>query len=217
VSASRERILADIRRRQGHGGGQPSEAEREALGTYLRAHPRGPLPETGPDLVGRFCARAQAGASTCERVRSAAEVPGAVARYLESMRLPKSGCVWPSLAHLDWGAAGLSLEPRAATGADAVGVTGAFCALAETGTVMLLSGPDTPASASLLPETHVAMVPVARIVPHMEDGWDLLRAEHRVLPRAVNFVSGPSRTADIEQTLILGAHGPYRVHIVLVG
>jgi L-lactate dehydrogenase complex protein LldG len=70
---------------------------------------------------------------------------------------------------------------------------------------------------SLLPETHVAVVPVARIVAHMEDGWDLLRTEEGQLPRAVNFVSGPSRTADIEQTVVLGAHGPYRVHIVLAG
>jgi L-lactate dehydrogenase complex protein LldG len=96
-------------------------------------------------------------------------------------------------------------------------VTGAYCAIAETGTLMLVSGPGTPASVSLLPETHVAVVPVGRIVAHMEDGWDLARSELRTLPRAVNFISGPSRTADIEQTLVLGAHGPYRVHIVLIG
>ena len=98
-----------------------------------------------------------------------------------------------------------------------LGVTGVFCALAETGTLAMVSGADTPASASLLPETHVAVVPVARLVPHMEDAWDLMRAELGQLPRAVNFISGPSRTADIEQSVVLGAHGPYRVHIVLVG
>jgi len=82
---------------------------------------------------------------------------------------------------------------------------------------MLVSDAASPASVSLLPETHVALVPVARVVAHMEDGWDLARSELRTLPRAVNFISGPSRTADIEQTLVLGAHGPYRVHIILVG
>lgn len=215
--AARERILASIRRRQGRGGGKPSAAEQEELQTYLRARPRGPLPGIEPGLARRFRARAEQGASTCDQVATMAEVPAAVARYLEAMGLPKSGCVWPALSHLAWSGAGLALEPRAAKGDDAVGVTGVFCALAETGTLMLVSGPETPASVSLLPETHVALVPMARIVPHMEDGWDLLRAEQRVLPRAVNFVSGPSRTADIEQTLILGAHGPYRVHIVLVG
>jgi L-lactate dehydrogenase complex protein LldG len=82
---------------------------------------------------------------------------------------------------------------------------------------MLVSGAATPASVSLVPETHVAVLSARRIVAHMEDAWDLLRAERRELPRAVNFVSGPSRTADIEQTLILGAHGPYRVHVIIVG
>ena len=92
-----------------------------------------------------------------------------------------------------------------------------FAALAETGTLMLVSGPDTPATASLLPETHVAIVPAGRIVKRMEEGWALARAELGELPRAVNFVSGPSRTADIDQTLVLGAHGPYRLHMVIVG
>jgi L-lactate dehydrogenase complex protein LldG len=82
---------------------------------------------------------------------------------------------------------------------------------------MTLSGAATPPSVSLLPETHVAVLRRARVVRSMEQAWDLLRAEHPALPRAVNFISGPSRTADIEQTLVLGAHGPYRVHIVLVG
>ncbi len=214
---SRERILARIRRQQGHAGAAPSGAELEDVRTYLRAHPRGPLPPVAGGLAARFRAKAEAAACTCERVAAEREAPAAVARYLEAHALPKSGCVWPALARLDWGSAGLSLEARAAEGDDAIGVTGAFCALAETGTLMLVSGADTPASVSLLPETHVAVVPVTRIVAHMEDGWDLARAELGQLPRAVNFVSGPSRTADIEQTLILGAHGPYRVHIVLVG
>ena len=80
---------------------------------------------------------------------------------------------------------------------------------------MLVSGPHTPAAASLLPETHVAVLDPRRIVRAMEDAWALIRAEHGTLPRAVNFISGPSRTADIEQTLTFGAHGPYRVHVVI--
>ena len=214
---SREEILAAIRRRQARGGAAPPAAEREQMQIYLRAHPRGPLPQVGGDLVARFRAHAEASASTCEQVPAMAAVPGAVARYLDAMGLPRSGCVWPRLAGLDWKAAGLALEPRAARGEDMVGVTGVFCGLAETGTLAMVSGADTPASASLLPETHVAVVPAARLVPHMEDAWDLMRAELGRLPRAVNFISGPSRTADIEQSVVLGAHGPYRVHIVLVG
>ena len=99
---------------------------------------------------------------------------------------------------------------------DLVGVTGCFCATAETGSLVLLSGPETYASAGLLPETHIAIVPASRIVAGQEEAFGLIRAERGELPRAVNFVSGPSRTGDIEQTIVLGAHGPYRVHVIVV-
>jgi len=214
--SAREQILERIRRGLGRGAGG-SRAAQEQLTTYLRRHPRGPLPEISEDLVARFHTRAQALASSCEKVAGWDRVAESVGRYLESQRLPRRGCVWPALAGIDWKRAGLEFEARAAHGGDLVGVTGAFCAIAETGSLMMASGADTPASVSLLPETHIAVVPVARVVAHMEDGWDLARTEWGELPRAVNFISGPSRTADIEQTVVLGAHGPYRVHIVLVG
>jgi L-lactate dehydrogenase complex protein LldG len=123
---------------------------------------------------------------------------------------------WPEFFELEWEAAGIKVESRAAEGSDLVGITGAFCAIAETGTLLTLSGPRTPATTSLLPETHIAVVRTGRMVRSMEDAWKLLRDEEGQMPRAANFISGPSRTADIEQTLVLGAHGPYRVHIVLV-
>jgi len=214
--SAREKILARIRKAQGRGGSKPSQAELEAVETYLRAHPRGTLPKVEGDVAARFRARAESMQCTTEEVATEADVPAAVARYLKAGNLPLSGCVWPQLAHLDWKGAGLALEPRGANDGDPLGVTGAFAAIAETGTLVLASGPGTPASVSLLPETHIAIVPAARIVAHMEEAWDLARAEMRELPRAINFVSGPSRTADIDQTIVLGAHGPYRVHIVLV-
>jgi L-lactate dehydrogenase complex protein LldG len=109
----------------------------------------------------------------------------------------------------------MAVESRAARDTDPVGITGAFCAIAETGTLMTVTGPDMPATLSLLPETHVAVVRMSRIVPGMEEAWLLLRDELTEPPRAVTFISGPSRTADIEQTVTLGAHGPYRVHVIL--
>ena len=214
--SAREKILARIRKAQGRGVSRPSQAELEAVQTYLRAHPRGTLPRVEGDLKTRFRARAESMQSTTEEIERMSEVPAAVARYLKANDVPLSGCVWPQLAHLDWKGAGLALEPRGAKDGDPVGVTGAFAAIAETGTLVLASGPDTPATASLLPETHVAVVSVGRVVAHMEQAWDLAREELRELPRAINFVSGPSRTADIDQTIVLGAHGPYRVHVVLV-
>jgi L-lactate dehydrogenase complex protein LldG len=215
--AARRDILARIRAAQGRGASsRPSEAEIDAVETYIAAHPRGPLPDVEDDVVARFRARAEAMQSTTELVERLADVPAAAARYLAANGLPRTGCVWPALGGLDWAGAGLALEARGAADRDPVGVTGVFAALAETGTLMVASGPDTPAAASLLPETHIAVVPVARIVKHMEDGWALARAEFGALPRLVNFISGPSRTGDIDQTIVLGAHGPYRVHMILV-
>ncbi|MBK8742610.1 MAG: lactate utilization protein C, partial [Betaproteobacteria bacterium] len=98
-----------------------------------------------------------------------------------------------------------------------LGITGAWCAIAETGTVVVLSGADTPTGTTLLPDTHIAVVPATRLVSGMEEMFALLRAERGRLPRAINMISGPSRTGDIEQTIVLGAHGPFRVHILLLG
>ena len=213
---ARKNILARIRKAQGRGGA-PSGAELDAAHTYLKARPRGPLPAVEGDLLVRFRAGAESMQCTTEIVPGVEFAAEAAARYLHSLQLPLCGCVSPDLAGPVWASAGLTLAPRAAIDADAVGVTGCFAGIAETGTLMVVSGVSTPGSVSLLPETHIAIVEARRIVAHMEDGWDLLRKELGRPPRAVNFISGPSRTGDIEQTIVLGAHGPYRVHVIIVG
>ncbi len=161
--------------------------------------------------------------STVDEVATLDDAPRACARYLLAHGLQRQAVVWPSLENLAWGDAGIAAEARApkrdeSVSADLVGITGCFCALAETGTLVLLSGAQTIASTHLLPETHIAIVPASRIVAGMEDAFALMRDERAgdaMMPRAVNMVSGPSRTGDIEQTIVLGAHGPYRVHIIV--
>ncbi len=213
--SARENILGRIRARQGKGL-QPDSAEREALESHLRAHPQSARPAMAWEPVARFKEQALRLASTVEDVTALDGVPAAAARYLRHHGLPLLAVCWPQFADLPWRGAGLEVEPRAARDTDLVGITGAFCAIAETGTLMTLSGAGTPATVSLLPETHIAIVPASRIVRGMEEAWALARTELGSLPRAVNFISGPSRTADIEQTVTVGAHGPYRVHIILV-
>lgn len=215
---ARDKILARIRTAQSraNGGSVAATVPRtEAVAGHLAQHPRGPLPPPPADLVAHFRERALKLSSDVLETAERSEVPTLLARYLGERKLPASGVCWPSLAGLRWSTAGLDMQPRPAKDSDLVGVTGAFCAIAETGTLMMLSGAETPASTSLLPETHVAVLDPQRIVATMEDAWDLLRKEHRQPPRAVNFISGPSRTADIEQTVTLGAHGPYRVLLIL--
>ncbi len=209
---AREKILGKLRNAQTKATpGAPTTS----LASHLAHHPRGPLPALADDLLARFKECAIKLSSDVLETNDRTAVPALLARYLDERKLPASGVCWPSLAGLPWHEAGLQVMPRPATNQDMVGVTGAFCAIAETGTLMMLSGAATPATTSLLPETHVAVLDPARIVATMEDAWDLLRNEYQQPPRAVNFISGPSRTADIEQTVTLGAHGPYRVLLIL--
>ncbi len=216
--SSRDDILGRVRAGLHRNAGNAA-AGREVMLAALSNRSQGPKPAfdaTPQALLERFRIKSEVQASTVDIVAADADVPAAVARYLSDMKLPKTAVVQPALAALEWAGAGLTVEARGARDADLVGITGCFCAVAETGTLMMCSSPDTPAAVSLLPETHIAIVRASRIVPYMEDAWNLARAELGSLPRAVNFISGPSRTGDIEQTIVLGAHGPYRVHLVIV-
>lgn len=216
--SSREDILGRVRARLNRDAANAA-AGRTAIEATLAARVQGPRPAVDLQksaLAGRLIEKSLAYSSTVDQVATRAEVPAAVARYLAGLNLPLKAVVWPELAQLNWSGSGVAVEARGAQDADLVGITGCFCAIAETGTLMLCGRPDAPATVSLLPETHIALVPASRIVAGMEEGFALARAELGALPRAVNFISGPSRTGDIEQTIVLGAHGPYRVHLVIV-
>ncbi|RDK01225.1 LutC/YkgG family protein [Paraburkholderia lacunae] len=215
TSIARRNILARIRAAQGREP-EPAASEREAVADYLARHPAGPRPEMPADLTGRFVEEAQKMATTVDTVETLSDVPAAAHRYLTQQALPTQAIAWQTLQDLQWAEAGLTVEFRKPEDGDVVGLTGCFCATAETGTLVLLSGPQTYASAGLLPETHIAIVPASRIVAGHEEAFNLIRSECGEFPRAVNFVSGPSRTGDIEQTIVLGAHGPYRVHAIVV-
>ena len=212
--SAREEILQRVRA----GLGKNNLVARRAVAeNSMHSRARGPQPCFAGDLPERFTRKALALASTVERVAGSQAMPAAVARYLAEHGLLRATVATGDVAGLDWAGADIEIAARVAVDADKVGISGCFCAIAETGTLLLLSGPQTPASISLLPETHIAIVPVGRIVATMEDAFALLRNEQGGLPRAVNFISGPSRTGDIEQTIVLGAHGPCRVHLILTG
>ena len=209
TSSARRAIFNRIRTAQNRPA-EPTASERQKVQEYLQQHSSGPRPDIGADFVARFKEQALRMSDTVDEEAELKDVPAAVARYLDGIGVPKNAIAWKTLNGLAWLEAGVAVEFRRPRNEDVVGITGTFCAIAETGTLMQLSGPDTYASANLLPETHIA------IVPAMEDAFALMRAERGELPRATNFISGPSRTADIEQTVVLGAHGPYRVHVIVV-
>lgn len=213
---ARSNILGRIRAAR-QAGASVSAAESAAVEERFREHPVAVQPAMPWETRARFVQECGRMSSSVDEVADIAGVPAALARYLAERQLAPRAVCWPELAALDWAAAGLDVEGRPARGDDLVGVTGVYLAIAETGTLMFLSSPDTPAATSLLPETHVAVVPADRIVRTMEDAWARMREEGRDVPRAINFVSGPSRTADIEGQLQIGAHGPFRVHVVILG
>jgi L-lactate dehydrogenase complex protein LldG len=214
-SRARRNILERIRSAQGRTG-KVSEAEQASIAGYLARHPRGPQPKPYADLLERFCAKAADNSSSVAVVDGWAAATSAVASFLTAHALAPRAVLSATLAPLDWVGVGLSVEVRTPVDADLVGISRAFCAIAETGTLTFLSEPETPPTINLLPETHIALLARSRIVSTMEEAFDLIRAERGQLPRATNFISGPSRTGDIEQTIVLGAHGPRIVHIVVV-
>ncbi len=217
--SAREDILARIRKAHGRAGSEPTQIELEAIRTHIARHEIGPRPEIASpaDPVAQFLAECERLGTTHAQAPSLAEVPWEVARYLGEAGLGLSLAAWPELSGLDWANVGVDCRSRPANGDDRTGLTGCFCAIAETGTLLLLSSPDTPKVTALLPETHIAVVQRSRLVATLEDAFAWMRREVGEPPRSTFFVSGPSRTADIEQTIVIGAHGPYRVHVILVG
>lgn len=216
--SARDNILGRIRKAQGRTGTEPTAAELELVRANIARHAAGPIPAIGqaPDALLQFKHECDRLGTTHGEVASREAVPAEVRRYLDAAGVEPRVLVWHELAALDWAGAGVAIDDRPAEAADRTSVTTCFCAIAETGTLLLLSSPATPKAAALLPETHICVVSRSRLVANMEAAFALLRAEHGEPPRATWFVSGASRTADIEQTLVVGAHGPYRVHVVLV-
>ncbi len=122
----------------------------------------------------------------------------------------------PALEGLDWSDAGVAADARRGQPDDRVCVGHAVCGVAETGTLVLASGPRSPITLNFLPDVHVVAIPADAIVGTYEDAWKRIRTRGD-MPRAINWITGPSRSADIEQTLQLGAHGPVRFVIALYG
>jgi len=207
MNDGKERVLAEIRKSLGRTA--PRGAAIEALPGA------GPRPAFEGDVVERFVAKMLEKSATLARIASLDEVGAEVERFLASIGAAPRLCASKALHGIAWPSA-LQIEYRAAMRADQSSVTPCFAAVAESGGIVTLSGPDTPSTLNFVPDNHIVVVRAAQVVRHFEDVWSRWRATGRPLPRTLNIISGPSRTADIEQTIQLGAHGPRRLHILLV-
>jgi L-lactate dehydrogenase complex protein LldG len=229
---SRAEILGAIRR--GLRRGELPPDQQAMLRGRMARPPRHLIPARSqvarPDQILLLVRNVEKEFGTVTRVPDAAAVPDAVAEYLASQNLPSELVMspHPELQAMPWSERPLlRIREGRAEATDLVSVQQVFAGIAETGTLMLPSAPERPTTVNLLPDTAIAVLRATRVVGAYEDAWDLLRAEHAVqpslssggggfMPRNVMLVTGPSRSADIEQTLELGAHGPRRLHVVLI-
>ena len=218
---SKAEVLAAIRR--GLRRGELPHDQHAMLLSRLDWHPRHLIPARSqiprPDQVDLFVRNVEKEFGTLDRVPDAEAVPDAVAEYLAGQNLPSDAAMspHPELQAIPWSRRPLlHIREGRAEATDLVSIQHAFAAVAETGTLMFPSGPERPTTINLLPDTAIVVLRASRVVGPYEDAWDLLRAELGAMPRNVMWVTGPSRSADIEQTLELGAHGPRRLHIVLI-
>ncbi|MBY0432065.1 MAG: LUD domain-containing protein [Rhodospirillales bacterium] len=216
--SARERILDAIRISLKRGPlGQAAKAAADARLHQPRAHivpARAQRPHH--EQVALFIAMAREASASLVEIQDREAVPEAVAAFLARHTLPPRLVAAPEL-DVDWRRAPmLDVSHALPTPTEPVAVTACFAGIAETGSVVLLSGPGSPTSLNFLPDNHVVALRTGDVLGTMEDLWIRLRALERGLPRSVNMITGPSRTGDIEQTLQLGAHGPRRLHIVLV-
>lgn len=216
----RERLFSKIGQAV---AGNPARVDRAAADRRIDAPranlipARADLPE--PERLALFLAKSAELLVEVATVSGLVQVPAAVAGFLRRHNLPGRVKLAPALTGLDWGGQPLlETASGAATIDDVVSVTPAIAGIAETGTLVLQSGPDTPPTLNFVPDNHIVVLHRHQVVRAMEDAFALLRDRHGpgVLPRAVNLVSGPSRTGDVEQKIVIGAHGPRRLHVVLV-
>ncbi len=213
MSDGREEVLRSVRKSLNRDRLTPQERDR--LEARIATPPRHTRPAFEGDLASRVADKLSSRAATVTTVRAMSEVGAAVADFLGSNGFSKKIAVAPALADLAW-PQGFDVHSGKARADECVSVTACFAAVAESGSLVLLSGAESPTTLNFVPENHIVVVRAGQIVAHFEDVWLLLRDLPRAMPRAVNVISGPSRTADVEQTIQLGAHGPRRLHVILV-
>jgi L-lactate dehydrogenase complex protein LldG len=220
---AREAILAKIKSQITDGG--EDTKRRAAVANRLSNAPKGVIPERGQisakKQIDLFCEKAQAVQSTVKRVKSYKDIAPAISDYLRQKNLPQAIRLGEDerFADIDWEATpNLAREVGPSDGTDPVGVSHAHGGVAESGTLMMTSGAANPTTLNFLPEDHIIVVNAKDIEGDYEAALARIRTEHGKgrMPRTVNMITGPSRSGDIEQKILLGAHGPRSLHVIVV-
>lgn len=224
-SSDRAGVLAKIRQGVAKAVTASDAERRKAVEQRLAGQKPHLLPDRinreRSELVKLFLGFLQGQSATVIEVASKDDVPAAVGRYLRENNLPARLRHGEDayLKDMPW-----SREPQLecregrAQATDEVGMTHAVAGVAETGTLIFCSGPENPVTLNFMPDTTIAVLREADIVDAYETAWTRVRERYGrgAMPRTVNFISGPSRTADIGGKLVIGAHGPRGMCVVVV-
>jgi L-lactate dehydrogenase complex protein LldG len=222
VDNARARIMARIKRSTPKG----DEAARiSSVEERLQNPQHNLVPERGvgdeAHRIAVFTRMMETVGGTVEVLDDVNDVPAAVAAYLRNTNRPaqiRRGSD-ERLAVLPWHRAQtLEVKEGRAEDTDTASLTHAFAGVAESGTIVQLSGAANPTTLNFLPEAHIVLLEAKDLHASYEEGWARLRAIYGPgqMPRTVNMISGPSRTADIEQTIVRPAHGPKDMHVIIV-
>ncbi len=198
MNQARESILKNIRQ------GCDDEVVKRLVDDFV-------VEDWGESLICAFINKLESVAGTVELIPNEKEIPFVIEEFLQLHNFPQEVVVDACLKSLPWPNK-LRRAFRAAQADDVVSVSCAYAGIAETGSVVFLSSPASPTTLNFLPDNHIVILRKENLVAQIEEVWGRLDT----MPRSINIITGPSRTADIEQTLQLGAHGPRRLHVILV-
>ncbi len=222
---SRAEIFSNIRRGLGRKGnnGEASAEQKLAVQNRLNAHADNLIPQRAQlphdEQVALFKTMAREAVAELLELNSIEEVPQACADWLKARHIDQLiSASNVEINSLDWSPLGdIERLERVAQAGDIASLTCSFAGIAETGTLMLHSQAASPTTLNFLPDNHLVILKRSTIVGVYEQAWkELRRTFEGKLPRTVNMITGPSRSADIEQKLQMGAHGPKTLVILLI-
>jgi L-lactate dehydrogenase complex protein LldG len=207
---AREQVLSSIRQARDVAAPAKPVAERMAQ------RRRGPLPRITGNPHAVFSDQLLVAGCSVANASSPLQLAIEVHRWLEQEQavMQLTSAAGTLLDRVPWGEE-LEISHYENGSVSSSVVCEGYCGLAETGSLVLLSSPSSPTPLNFLPDRFICVLQQDRVVEHIEDAWDLVRREHDSMPRALNIITGPSRTADVEQTIQIGAHGPRQVHVIL--
>ncbi|OUD14532.1 LutC/YkgG family protein [Thioflexithrix psekupsensis] len=203
------------RLRQSLGRDSLTSTIRDELVLKLQFPPVSLQPTINRDKLSQFKQQLEKVSGIIIEVNHENQITDALKTWLLAQNYPLAAVIDARLGKLAWSEE-WDVCIRNAQDSDVVSVTLAFTGIAETGSVVMLSSADAPTPLNFLPDVHCVILYESDMVCYMEEAWQKLRKEYTNPPRTVNVITGPSRTADIEQTIQLGAHGPRQFVVILV-